>query len=196
MKTEVTISIHPDTRELHVLADQCDGELLIPAGVELTDRITLSALAIIALTPMARKIVAHMPWFGEVVGDRLVRDFVEKAYATYSPLEQADSPSHGEDVPDQVPRPTRRGLQRETVLSGTLRITHSDNRLSVAIGDNRFDTALPDYFDELSDREALGFAALAMMPLIDDALGSVDLPPRVSEALAVIASYANGMTEF
>ena len=88
MKTEVTIHIDIDTRELHVLADQCDGHLLIPADVELTDQAMLSALAIIALTPMARKIVAHMPWFSEVVGDPLVREFVERAYATYSDREQ------------------------------------------------------------------------------------------------------------
>jgi len=194
MKTEVTISTNPDTRELHVQADQCDGALLIPADVELTDRITLSALAIIALTPMARKIVAHMPWFGEVVGDQLVRDFVEKAYATYSPQEQPDSPSHGEDVPDQAPRPTRRGLQRQTVLSGTLCITHSDNRLSVEIGGRQFCTNLPDHFDELSDEEALGFAALAMMPLVDDALAFVDLPPEVCKALAIIERYTNDST--
>lgn len=88
MKTiQVTITIDPLSRRLHVLADQCDGQITIPADVEADDDIAHEALAIIALLGFARKLIAYQPWFAEVAGDPNVREFVELAHATYTEQE-------------------------------------------------------------------------------------------------------------
>ena len=87
LTTKVSITINHKTRELQVYSESCHGFITIPADVKLGDTIRLSALAIIALTPMARKIAAHEPWFAEVVADPGVREFVERAAATYAARE-------------------------------------------------------------------------------------------------------------
>lgn len=46
----------------------------------MSDDHAIKALAIIALLGFARKIIAHEPWFAEVVADQQVREFVERAY--------------------------------------------------------------------------------------------------------------------
>lgn len=204
MQKNVNININPESRELTVLADQCHGQITIPDGIDFTDQITLSALAIIALTPMARKIVAHQPWFGEVVADSSVRHFIEMAHATYSSQAEPDSDqeeghflNHTDGMHKQAAPSKRRGLQRQTVMRGELCITHSDTSLNVAIGGEHFQTQIPCDLDELSDREALGFAAIAMLPQADSIDFCIDtLPPDVCEALATIERYRNTLHRF
>ena len=80
MKIETTVTITADNGTLYVHADGCDGHIAIPVTMERNEQ-NLQALAILALTPYARKIGAHQSWWSAAVADPGVREFVDHAIA-------------------------------------------------------------------------------------------------------------------
>jgi len=172
MTSRVAITISHETRTLEVGAHECGGRINIPAGIDLTNWVALSALAIVALTPMARKIIAHEPWFAEVVADPLVREFVERAHATYA------------DKPDAT---------AQRVLRPDVEMTlHADGSIVTVVCGSTFDGRLSaDRPDDIPSDNAVELAGLvSLLPLIAKVATADQIDREALDQLNRTVAYA------
>ncbi|MER2506075.1 MAG: hypothetical protein ABTQ24_09285 [Azonexus sp.] len=122
MKIETTVTITADNGTLYVHADGCDGHIAIPATMERNEQ-NLRALAILALTPYARKIGAHQPWFASAVADPGVREFVDWASDGTMVLRNIDLLDYLLTIRDAARTAGSLGELRDAIADTVLRAT-------------------------------------------------------------------------